>query len=948
MTTRFVRRSEWPWLALAALAVLVSAPAQAFCPNNGIRCGFGLVGTTHKDMTQQAVKELDQEFFSTSRLTKSMKKASDEIWKANADVDEDQTHSAKHFDGENFNGGKARVVELEQAVVSALQAEDASGARQSLGQALHTIQDFYAHSDYVESGGSGANSAIWDPASPLAFVGLTTPTCAPCTLIFLPDGTAIEDCSHNLLTNALTSGYYGHEDAVPSIGSKCRHGGPFDSGPGPAGGINKDTLFETFSPHNSFHGSAASSAREATKAFIRDIKGKVTLRQLKLLLGVGPTLAMSIDTTGSMGGIIAQVQAQAVQIVDSRIDTDQEPLKYVLAPFNDPSVGPLTVTEDPDVFKAAINSLFADGGDDCPELSMTGALQALGAVDDGADLFTFTDADAKDAGLAGNVSSLGESKDAKIYPLLFGSCGGFGLSLRATGTGQTAGNGQSAGTSAPTGKALLRRSLASAADVFLPFDPAYARIANDTGGQYFFLGGFEAGQITRLADAVVRANAVDLLSVADVLSGTPKTYTVPVDSTLTRVTFSASGATSLALTRPDGTAVQPTDPGVQVITLSSGVVYTVLNPAPGTWSAALDSGEAFSFGVLGESSLSLDRFDFVETAGRPGHQGYFGLPGFPVIGQTITGAAELSGDFATAVFDLRDKTGASLRTLGLALEAGGSGAEFFGDIQLPTQPFLVYVTGTRTNGEHYQRVLAKTTQPQTVRVSAPPSQDLTPGATTVYTFEVTNLGAANTFHLTASDDHSFLGGIAVTDFALTSGQSIHVSVQLNVPAGAVEGTTDALTVSVESTAPEGARNFAVLDSLVVKSTAPPLSCATASPSVSTLWPPNHSLQPVTILGVTSPDNAPVTIRFDSILQSEPTNGAGDGNACPDASGIGTSIAQVRSERSGSGSGRVYTLRFTATTDSGGLCQGSVDVCVPHDRAHGCAAAVATIDSTSCP
>ncbi|HSS52910.1 MAG TPA: hypothetical protein VLX28_28535, partial [Thermoanaerobaculia bacterium] len=425
-------------------------------------------------------------------------------------------------------------------------------------------------------------------------------------------------------------------------------------------------------------------------------------------------------------------------------------------------------------------------------------------------------------------------------------------------------------------------------------------------------------------------------------------YTVPVDSTLTRVTFSASGATSLALTRPDGTAVQPTDTGVQVITLSSGVVYTVLNPAPGTWSAALDSGGPFSFAVLGESPLSLDRFDFVEIAGRPGHQGYFDLPGFPAIGQTTTGAAELSGDFATAVFDLRDKTGASLRTLGLAPEAGGSGAEFFGDVQLPSQPFLVYVTGTRTNGEHYQRVLAKTVQPQTVRVSAPASQDLTPGIATVYTFDVTNLGAANTFHLTASDDHAFLGSVAPADFTLSGGQTIHVSVQLNVPAGAVEGTTDALTVSVESTAPAGARNFAVLDSLVVKSSAPPLSCAQAHPSVATLWPPNHSLQPVTVQGVTSTDNRPVTIRFDSILQSEPSNGAGDGSACPDAQGLGTSTAQVRAERSGNGSGRVYTLRFTATTDSGGLCQGSVDVCVPHDHAHGCAAAVATIDSTSCP
>ena len=154
---RYIRQFVGLCVAVAGL-VLAAAPARAFCPNNGVRCGFGLVGTTHKDMTKQAVKELDQEFFSTSRLTKSMKKAIEEIWEANAAVDEDQDHSAKHFDGENFNGGKARVVDLEQAVVSALQAENGAGARMSLGQALHTIQDFYAHSNYVEAGNSGANA----------------------------------------------------------------------------------------------------------------------------------------------------------------------------------------------------------------------------------------------------------------------------------------------------------------------------------------------------------------------------------------------------------------------------------------------------------------------------------------------------------------------------------------------------------------------------------------------------------------------------------------------------------------------------------------------------------------------------------------------------------------------------------------------------------------------
>lgn len=41
------------------------------------------------------------------------------------------------------------------------------------------------------------------------------------------------------------------------------------------------------------------------------------------------------------------------------------------------------------------------------------------------------------------------------------------------------------------------------------------------------------------------------------------------------------------------------------------------------------------------------------------------------------------------------------------------------------------------------------------------------------------------------------------------------------------------------------------------------------------------------------------------MQDEPVNGTGDGNTCGDATGIGTSTAQLRAERSRNGNGRAY-------------------------------------------
>jgi hypothetical protein len=112
--------------------------------------------------------------------------------------------------------------------------------------------------------------------------------------------------------------------------------------------------------------------------------------------------------------------------------------------------------------------------------------------------------------------------------------------------------------------------------------------------------------------------------------------------------------------------------------------------------------------------------------------------------------------------------------------------------------------------------------------------------------------------------------------------------------------------------------------------APPV-CSAAEPSVARIWPPNHKLVEVQILGVTDPEGGPVTITIDSIFQDEPVDGDGDGATSPDGFGVGTAMAQVRAERSGSGDGRVYHLAFTATDDAGNSCSGSVDVAVPRSK-----------------
>lgn len=122
------------------------------------------------------------------------------------------------------------------------------------------------------------------------------------------------------------------------------------------------------------------------------------------------------------------------------------------------------------------------------------------------------------------------------------------------------------------------------------------------------------------------------------------------------------------------------------------------------------------------------------------------------------------------------------------------------------------------------------------------------------------------------------------------------------------------------------------------------NCSSASPSQSTLWPPNHKMVPISI-GVTDDDGDTVAVTIDSIMQDEPTNGTGDGDKSPDGSGVGTSTARVRAERSGNGDGRIYEIAFTADDGNDGMCSGVVQVGVPHSVKSTPVNSGATYDST---
>ena len=767
-------------LALAGAAVIglmLFTPANAFCPKNGLLCFVTAKSSgskTHQDITQISIEDLDKSYFGVPKLTSSMQKALDQIIEANAEVDEDQVTSAKHFDGENATGAQARLATLKQNILDALRADpiNATGARKSLGGAFHTIQDFYSHSNWSEQGNVGANPGV-GRAGALPFAGPTAATC----IGFVDTGLTCANSS-TLVTSLLTSGYYGGEDRVKPAGfNKCSHGGPLDKSSPSSDllgiyreGINKDTRYCDISPHSTFHDTAATAAIAGSKQFVEDIKAVITFKQLKALLGAGPTLAFAIDTTGSMGSIIAGVRAAAIGIVNARLGTDEEPLQYVLSPFNDPFTGPVTATNDADTYKAAISGLFASGGGDCPELAMTGVFNGVSVADEGGALFLFTDASAKDAGLAGVVASLAAKKDIKIYAALFGSCS--------------------------------------------PIDPAYLELATRTGGQVFFLDRSEAGQITQLADLTARNNAVQILSVLDSYP-TAKTYPLPVDTALKRLSVAVSSTDQITLprltiTRPDGSTVLPGDAGVTNLPLSRGLAISIAAPAPGLWNVKVENSALPTYlNVTGESDLKFNSFKFADFGAQPPHQGLLNIQGVPVGGQSLYAVAALTEGFSTAAFTLRRKDFTPV--LDLPLEQDATDARiFFAKVTVPGQSFLAYVNGTDPGGRAFQRVIPVAIAPQTVAIIAPSPQDLRPGKVTSLIFQVKNFGAPGAFNFGATDDKGYVTSVSPTSFNLNTSESINVTVTLQPGASVPVGGSDTLTATVRSATDPSLANTAAL------------------------------------------------------------------------------------------------------------------------------------------
>jgi uncharacterized repeat protein (TIGR01451 family) len=166
----------------------------------------------------------------------------------------------------------------------------------------------------------------------------------------------------------------------------------------------------------------------------------------------------------------------------------------------------------------------------------------------------------------------------------------------------------------------------------------------------------------------------------------------------------------------------------------------------------------------------------------------------------------------------------------------------------------------------------------------------------------------------------------VTFDSLPAGASGTVTVVATVDCVLADATTLAATASVASSTPDAAPdNNSTAAQFTVANPAPVIS--STSVDKPELWPPNHQMVAVRVNYGVADNCGPLTNKL-SVTSNEPVEGDGDGNTSPDWEVLDAHNVRLRAERSGGGSGRVYTITITSTDSAGQSSSRAVTVRVP--------------------
>ncbi|XP_043996630.1 von Willebrand factor A domain-containing protein 7-like [Gambusia affinis] len=727
-----------------------------------------------------------------SKSTKSFIDTIERIQKSNHQVDKDYMLSPSHHcDDERIAEGQFLIRRGLTAVKASNRKQNFVLATSTLGEILHTLQDFYSHTNWVEIGHTFPNSnLIKGNAEVVKIAAITRATCRNC------DG---KDCSNNILEDilkeqTLTSGYFSLNPFSTKPKGKCSHGGLFDGTKGiePTGGINKDSFD---SEHGYLHNKAANMAIAATSELLEDVRSAAGDRGFLQMMGLfkGRALCFCVDTTGSMGNDIEAVRIVTSMIIDSKVGTEDEPSIYILVPFNDPEFGPLLQTTDPDVFKSYINSLTPNGGGDAPEMSLSGLQLALTGAPPNSDIFVFTDAAAKDDYLKNTVLALIEQTRSRVNFMITAVLG-----LRRR---RQADNNQQQQQS-------VRMSRAGG--------QLYRDLAQASGGQAVEVTKSQLLEAINILTESTSSSLVNLLQ-ASRNPGKSENFTFVVDDTVKNLTIYVTGTSvDFSLISPSGVIqnIANTTGSSIISSQSVGNLQTVqLQTEGGLWKLQILSTNPYSVKVVGESPIDF-LFKFIKESNSP-FGGFDVIDNRPTAGGNTSLLVTLIGSDVATVSEVTLVESSGSGQVNGTVEAQGGGAFIIHFDRIPSVEFVVLVKGQNSDGVSrassgiFQRQSATSLRASVLTVTVNDLDTvLEPGTPRSVSFSVMTTGEGGSFTIQASNDQGFTASFP-SSLLLDPGVSANSTVIITAPAGTPSGT--GVTLTIEAAAPGGAdSNYDVL------------------------------------------------------------------------------------------------------------------------------------------
>jgi hypothetical protein len=788
------------FLSILCLGLLASSAARAY-PPEWWKAGLA-GGTLHSTITKNALKQLLKDDFGIDHPTDQNEAVMDRLEElaSYADLSDLNSFAKWHFDGERFIDGHANILNERVGICRYISALNVSGARDRLGVIMHPLQDLYAHSNWTELGHSNPIPMLNIQMNREVVLGLvpgnvsdTIYQATTRTWTHYMAGRDEPTCNgSDLITSHLTSGYWPGDDfKLPAGKHKCEHGGlcisPLSYS---ATGINKDGTVYAISPHGDFHDASVKTATKATTQFIHSLSlqyAELTDVQYRWLLGVygGPPFGVVMDTTDSMQGIIDNVVEQVKSQAEMLQNDAMGPSAFILVPFNDPSVGPITVTNDYDDFEDALEDLEAEGGADCPEPWMNALWQAVNVSPRNTFLFLFTNSAAKDPQLAQIVANKAVEKNIVVMAGLMGSCS--------------------------------------------PFTQGAFDIAEQTGGQVFVMSEDEVGLIGDLAGTTSNPNSTRIAQRSFELDGKEQVFEFTIDESLEEVAITVSGVTedgmppdpaagndeptySVILEGPDGEPIDEDGKGVTVKEMTFGSLTRLNPPEPGVYTLRLNGTGRARAVVEGVGSVSLVNFKLMEpvAANNMEEDALQPIDGSPLAGESYVGRARVRGNVKQLAVEFRSMTGELLSSYDFERTdfSDNDRSLFYGEVTIPDTSFFVQVRITDKDGNAVVRSQRGSHTGQYVSMRLERHQQVTPGTKVKFDVVIHNDGPDDEFTVSVADELGYLSSDSSKDVTISEDEEVTIPVTLTIGEDAETPAIDETMISVTSQTEESRYTFA--------------------------------------------------------------------------------------------------------------------------------------------